>query len=63
LNVVETVYQSEQPMTSLFARFAKDQSGATAIEYGFLAALVAVVCITTLQLVGAKLNNRLTHLD
>jgi pilus assembly protein Flp/PilA len=63
LNVVETVYQSEQPMTSLFARFAKDQSGATAIEYGFIAALVAVVCITTLQLVGAKLNNRLAHVD
>ena len=45
---------------SLFARFAKDQSGATAIEYGFVAALIAVVCITTLQFVGAKLSNKTT---
>jgi pilus assembly protein Flp/PilA len=45
-------------MKSLFARLAKGQSGATAIEYGFIAALIAVVCITTLQLVGAKLNSK-----
>jgi Flp pilus assembly pilin Flp len=32
-------------MKNLFARFAKDESGATAIEYGLIAALIAVVCI------------------
>lgn len=49
-------------MTSLFARLAKDKSGATVIEYGFIAVLVAVVCITTLQLVSAKLT-RLTAIS
>ncbi len=43
-------------MKSLFARFVKDQSGATAIEYGLIAALISVVCIATLTQVGTKLN-------
>jgi pilus assembly protein Flp/PilA len=32
-------------MTNVFARFVKDESGATAIEYGLIAALVAVAII------------------
>jgi pilus assembly protein Flp/PilA len=43
-------------MKSIFARFLKDQSGATAIEYGLIAALISVVVITTLSAVGSKLN-------
>ena len=43
-------------MKSLFARFVQDQSGATAIEYGLIAALISVVCITVLTSVGTKLN-------
>lgn len=43
-------------MKNLFARFAKDESGATAIEYGLIAALIAVVCIGTWQLIGPALN-------
>ncbi len=43
-------------MKNLFARFAKDESGATAIEYGLIAALVAVACIAAFQLVGTNLN-------
>ena len=35
-------------MRRLFQRFAKDHSGATAIEYGLIAALVALVIITGL---------------
>jgi pilus assembly protein Flp/PilA len=35
-------------MTKFISRFAKDESGATAIEYGLIAALVAVVLITAL---------------
>ena len=45
-------------MKSLFARFVKDQSGATAIEYGLIAALISVVCITVLTQVGTKLNTK-----
>ncbi len=46
-------------MSNLFARFAKDESGATAIEYGLIAALIAVVVITTLTAVGTSLNAKL----
>jgi pilus assembly protein Flp/PilA len=43
-------------MKTLFNRFVKDESGATAIEYGLLAALISVAIIATLQLLGPKLN-------
>lgn len=43
-------------MTNLFARFVKDESGATAIEYGLIAALIAVVIITALTTMGTKLE-------
>ncbi len=33
-------------MSKFVARFVKDESGATAIEYGLIAALIAVVIIT-----------------
>lgn len=46
-------------MNKLFARFAKDESGATAIEYGLIAALIAVVIITTLGAIGTALNTKL----
>ena len=38
-------------------RFFKDESGATAIEYGLIAALVSVAIITVLGLLGDELNN------
>jgi pilus assembly protein Flp/PilA len=43
-------------MTKFLNRFAKDQSGATAIEYGLIAALIAVALITVLGLIGTNLN-------
>ena len=43
-------------MQSLFARFAKDQSGATAIEYGLMASLIAVAIIGAITTVGTKLT-------
>ncbi len=43
-------------MKSLFNRFAKDESGATAIEYGLIATLIAVALITGAGLVGTSLN-------
>lgn len=36
-------------MTNIFARFAKDESGATAIEYGLIAAIVGVGIIVGLE--------------
>lgn len=37
-------------------KFLKDESGATAIEYGLIAALVSVVLITVLTTLGTNLN-------
>lgn len=49
-------------MKSLFARFVKDESGATAIEYGLLAGLVSVAIVGTLELMGPKLNGTFTKI-
>lgn len=43
-------------MKNVFARFAKDESGATAIEYGLIAGLISVVIIGTVQTLGGTLN-------
>jgi len=47
-------------MRNLLNRFAKDESGATAIEYGLIAALIAVVIIGALTLVGTSLKTKFT---
>ena len=41
---------------TLFSRFVRDESGATAIEYGLIAALIAVVVIGAVTAVGTKLS-------
>ncbi len=43
-------------MKNLVSRFVKDESGATAIEYGLIAAGISVVIITAVNLVGTDLN-------
>jgi pilus assembly protein Flp/PilA len=43
-------------MHSLTKRFLRDESGATAIEYGLIAALIAVVIITAVTSVGTNLT-------
>ncbi|MBV8799146.1 MAG: Flp family type IVb pilin [Alphaproteobacteria bacterium] len=43
-------------MKNLVTRFVRDESGATAIEYGLIAALISVVIITVLTAVGTKLS-------
>jgi pilus assembly protein Flp/PilA len=47
-------------MNNLFARFVRDESGATAIEYGLIAALIAVVIIGAVQVVGTNLSTTFT---
>jgi pilus assembly protein Flp/PilA len=43
-------------MTKFVARFVKDESGATAIEYGLIVALIAVVIIGTITTIGTGLS-------
>ncbi len=43
-------------MTKFFNRFAKNESGATAIEYGLIASLIAVAIITVLSTLGGKVS-------
>lgn len=43
-------------MKSLVSKFFKDESGATAIEYGLIAAGIAIAIITAVQGVGSKLS-------
>ncbi len=41
-----------------FLKLIKNNKGATAIEYGLIAALIAVACITALTSVGTKLSTK-----
>jgi len=50
----------ETNMSKLISRFVRDESGATAIEYGLIAALISVVIITALTTVGSNLNVKFT---
>ncbi len=48
-------------MTSILSavtRFAKDEGGVTAIEYGLIAALIGIVAMTTMDDVGTALKNK-----
>ncbi|HEY6383979.1 MAG TPA: Flp family type IVb pilin [Pseudolabrys sp.] len=44
-------------MSSVFA-FLKDESGATAIEYGLIAAGISIVIIASVNAIGSSLNSR-----
>jgi len=47
-------------MRNLIKRYLSDESGATAIEYGLIAALIAVVIITAVTAVGTGLSGTFT---
>ena len=50
-------------MTKLLAKFAKNESGATAIEYGLIAAGISVAIITVVTGLGTKLNTTFTSVS
>jgi pilus assembly protein Flp/PilA len=50
-------------MSQLLARFCKDESGATAIEYGLIAAGISVVIIAAVQTTGANLKTTFTSVS
>ena len=47
-------------MKNLLSRFVQDESGATAIEYGLIAALIAVAIVVAVASVGSKLSTTFT---
>jgi pilus assembly protein Flp/PilA len=48
---------------NLFARFANDESGATAIEYGLIAALISVVIIGAVATLGGTLQTTFSNIN
>ena len=49
-------------MNILIARFANDESGATAIEYGLIATLIGVAIIAAATALGSKLNGTFQYI-
>ena len=49
-------------MTKLMTRFAKDESGATAIEYGLIAALIALAIMVGAGALGNALNEKFSSI-
>lgn len=47
-------------MTNFVSRFISDESGATAIEYGLIAALIAVVIISAVTALGTTIKTKFT---
>ena len=47
-------------MTNLVSRFVKDESGATAIEYGLIAAGISIAIIAVVAGLGTKLDSTFT---
>jgi pilus assembly protein Flp/PilA len=47
----------------ILRKFLKDESGATAIEYGLIAALIAVVIITAVTAVGTQLSTTFNNIS
>ena len=50
-------------MKNLIARFAKDESGATAIEYGLIAAGIALAIITVVNGMGTRLSTKFASIS
>jgi pilus assembly protein Flp/PilA len=48
---------------SILKSFLRDESGATAIEYGLIAAGISVAIITVVQGLGTKLTNTFSNID
>jgi pilus assembly protein Flp/PilA len=53
----------ESPMKNLISRFVKDQSGATAIEYGLIAAGISLAIIAVVNGLGTNLNAKFASIN
>jgi pilus assembly protein Flp/PilA len=55
--LVQWCLQNKEAFMSFVSRFLKDESGATAIEYGLIAAAIAVVIIGAVQTLGTNIDS------
>ena len=53
----------ELPMKNLIARFVKDEAGATAIEYGLIAAGISLAIIAVVNGIGSSLNTKFSSIN
>ena len=53
----------EVNLTKLFSKFLSDESGATAIEYGLIAAGIALAIITVVNGLGTNLNSKFDSIN
>ncbi len=49
-------------MIALINKFVRDQSGATAVEYGLIAGLISVVILASLKSIGTKINVKFSNI-
>jgi pilus assembly protein Flp/PilA len=56
------IVKQEIVMTKFFARFVRDECGATAVEYGLIAALIGVVIIAGASTLGSALNSKFSSI-
>jgi pilus assembly protein Flp/PilA len=57
------VYMELELMKNLIARFVKDQSGATAIEYGLIAAGISLAIIAVVNGLGTNLSGKFVSIN
>jgi pilus assembly protein Flp/PilA len=55
--------QQERMMIKIVNRFAKDESGATAIEYGLIAAGISVAIISVVNTLGSQLKSTFANIS
>jgi pilus assembly protein Flp/PilA len=56
-------WSRSKTMKTLFSRFVKDESGATAIEYGLIASLIAIAIIAGAGALGNKMGNTFNYVE
>jgi pilus assembly protein Flp/PilA len=60
LRLASLVARGAYEMSKFASKFLSDESGATAIEYGLIVALIAVVIISAVTALGTNLNTKLS---
>ena len=63
MDVATSVAQESIAMKTMLKKFIADESGATAIEYGLIAAGIALAIIAVVNGMGTRLSNRFTAIN